>query len=68
MARPRKEAQAEAVQQPQEESQVIEQAQAEAVQLVKMVRHPDFIGRSNTADVHPLEVDNMLAHGWLIKE
>ncbi len=70
MARPRKDAQAEAVQETQVEEvkQEVEQAQAEAVQLVPMVLHQDFPGKARTANVHPNEVENMLPYGWRVKE
>ena len=76
MARPRKDqAQAEQVQDEvtevvQEAVQVEQedQAQAEQVQTVAMVRHPDFPGKAHSADVHPNEVEHMLAYGWTVKE
>lgn len=38
---------------------------ASAVELVQMQRDPDMYPAPHMADVHPDEVDNYAAHGWV---
>ncbi len=54
-----------------EEEQIVEQIEevkADSVQMVRMVLHPDFPGKTRTANVHPLEVDNYRVGGWIIED
>lgn len=51
-----------------EETNGQEEAQAEAVLTVSMIRdEPDHPGGPTTADVHPDEVANYEAGGWIVK-
>lgn len=52
----------------QEDRPEAERLEAERAGLVKMTRDPEFYPAPHSADVHPDEVGNYAAAGWITQE